>query len=57
MYMAHDGVAVETELFLATFVVRMIFCNSFSSLFSGIGNYHASEISADAAVPRLCGVP
>ena len=45
------------ELFLATNEVRMIFCNSVSSLFSEIGNYHASEISADAAVPRLCCFP
>ena len=34
MYMAHYGVAVETELFLATFVVRMNFRNGFSSPFS-----------------------
>ena len=57
MHVAHSGAVVERELFLATFVFRMIFCNSVSSQFSWIGNYHASEISADAAVPRLCCFP
>ena len=42
------------ELYLETIVVRMIFCNSVSSLFFEIGNYHASENFEDAAVPRLC---
>ena len=55
--MAHCRVAVAMELFLVTDVVRMIFCSDVSSPFSGIGNGKVSEISADAAVPRLCSLP
>ncbi len=57
MYVAHCRVAVEVELFLATDVVRMIFCSDVSSPSSDIGNVSVSEISADAAVPRLCSLP
>ena len=56
-YMAHVGVAVETELFLATFVVRMAFRNAVSIPFRGVWEGNASTNSADVAVPRLCSLP
>ena len=43
MYMAHDGVAVETELFLATFVVRMNFRKGVSSPFSQVWKGNSSH--------------
>ena len=56
-YMAHAGVAVEKELFLATFVVRMAFRNAVSTQLPGVWNGNVSTYSADVAVPRLCGFP
>ena len=57
MYMAQDGVAVETELFLATFVVRMAFRKGLCSPFPGVWKGNASTNSADVAVPKLCSFP
>ena len=57
LYMAHDGVAVETVLFLATFVVRMFFRNGVSSPFPEVWKGSVSKNSADVAVPRLCVFP
>ena len=57
VYVAHDGVAVATGLFLATFVVRMIFRNGVSSPFPGVWKGSVSKNSADVALPRLCGFP
>ena len=51
------GVAMAMWLYLATFVVRMIFWKSISSLFSEIWNDDDSGNSADAALPRLCRFP
>ena len=45
---------VAVELFLATDVVRMIFCSDISNPFSGIEKGDVSNFSADVAVPRLC---
>ena len=53
VYVAHGGVAVENELFLATIVVRMVFCNSVSSLFSKSGIFTPAEFLQTRRFPWL----